>query len=587
VTAFDDLLPALDARFERLREESKIPGVAWGVVRDGALVHAAGAGTIRDGEDRRPDADSVYRIASMTKSFTATALLLLRDEGRLGLDDPVADHVPALAGWRPPTPDAPPITIRQLMTMSAGLATDDPWGDRQQGLPLDAFERLLAEGPPFTWPPGTVFEYSNLGYGILGRVITAVAGVEYREFVRDRILVPMGMTSTAYLAEDVPAERLAGGYMRRDDELTREGDDPYGALASMGGVFSTVRDLARWVSGFVDAFPARDDPEGDHPLRRSSRREMQQIHRSIPPYLPARPAHEAPVAMVGGYGYGLVVMSDTELGTVIQHSGGYPGFGAHMTWHPATGIGLIGLGNLRYAPCRPVVDEQLRVLVLADAVPRRRVQPGSAVRAFRPAMEGLLVAWDDAVADAAFAMNMDLDEPREVRRAAVEKVAADLGPFRPDPTRPEVSESPAHVTWWLRGERGWVRLALLVTPEPSPRVQRFAVTAVPDPSDALLAIADRILAAAASPSPAWPAGVVAGPDLDVVLIERSMRAAAARFGTMRRGLAIAGDGTTTATIQVDGDDGRAELKIAVEAATGAVTALVLSAAEREAAAEAW
>ena len=431
MTAFDDLLPALDARFERLREEAKIPGVAWGVVRDGALVHAAGAGTIRDGEDRRPDADSVYRIASMTKSFTATALLLLRDEGRLGLDDPVADHVPALAAWRPPTADSPPITIRQLLTMSAGLATDDPWGDRQQGLPLDAFERLLAGGPPFTWPPGTVFEYSNLGYGILGRVITAVAGVEYREFVRDRILVPMGMTSTAYLAEDVPAERLADGYIRRDDELTREGDDPYGALASMGGVFSTVRDLARWVSGFVDAFPARDEPEGDHPLRRSSRREMQQIHRSIPPYLPARPAHEAPVAMVGGYGFGLVVMSDTELGTVIQHSGGYPGFGAHMAWHPATGIGLIGLGNLRYAPCRPVVDEQLRVLVLADAVPRRRVHPGADVRAFRPAMEGLLVAWDDAVADAAFAMNMDLDEPRELRRAAVEKVAA-----RPRPVPP-------------------------------------------------------------------------------------------------------------------------------------------------------
>ena len=82
MSAFDDLLTAVDARFERLASEAKIPGVAWGVVRDGALSHAGGAGTIRDGEDRRPDADSVYRIASMTKSFTATAVLLLRDEGR-------------------------------------------------------------------------------------------------------------------------------------------------------------------------------------------------------------------------------------------------------------------------------------------------------------------------------------------------------------------------------------------------------------------------------------------------------------------------------------------------------------------------
>ena len=320
--------------------------------------------------------------------------------------------------------------------------------------------------------------------------------------------------------------------MRRDDELTREGDDPYGALASMGGVFSTVRDLARWVAGFIDAFPARDDPEGGHPLRRSSRREMQQVQRSIPPFLPARPAHEAPVAIVGwATGSGSSSVSDTELGTVDPHSGGYPGFGAHMTWHPATGLGLIGLGNLRYAPCRPVVDEQLRVLVLADAVPRRRVLPVADVRAFRPIdRRACSASWDDAVADEAFAMNMDLDEPRELRRAAVEKVAADLGPFRPDATRPEASESPAHLTWWLRGERGWVRLVLLVTPEPSPRIQRFAVTAVPDPSDALARRRRR----GSSPPPgrrrprgrptSWPA-----PDLDL------RRRSNARCGPPARG----------------------------------------------------
>ena len=293
MSAFDDLLPAVDERFERLASEAKIPGVAWGVVRDGALSHAGGAGTIRDGEDRRPDADSVYRIASMTKSFTATAVLLLRDEGRLGLDDPVGTHVPALAGWAPPTADSPAITIRHLLTMSAGLATDDPWGDRQQGLALDAFERFLASGPPFAWPPGTTFEYSNLGYGILGRVVTAAGGQEYGDLVRDRILGPLGMTSTAYHAADVPEARLAHGYVRRDGALIREGSDPYGALASMGGVFSSIRDLARWVAGFLDAFPARDDPEGGHPLRRASRREMQQAHRLVVPSLPARPAHAA------------------------------------------------------------------------------------------------------------------------------------------------------------------------------------------------------------------------------------------------------------------------------------------------------
>ena len=461
MSAFDDLLPAVDERFERLASEAKIPGVAWGVVRDGALSHAGGAGTIRDGEDRRPDADSVYRIASMTKSFTATAVLLLRDEGRLGLDDPVGAHVPALAGWAPPTADSPAITIRHLLTMSAGLATDDPWGDRQQGLALDAFERFLASGPPFAWPPGTTFEYSNLGYGILGRVVTAAGGQEYGDLVRDRILGPLGMTSTAYHAADVPEARLAHGYVRRDGALIREGSDPYGALASMGGVFSSIRDLARWVAGFLDAFPARDDPEGGHPLRRASRREMQQAHRLVVPSLPARPAHAAPVVDVMGYGFGLVVHADTELGTIVSHAGGYPGFGSHMAWHPATGLGVIGLGNLRYAPVRPVVAEQLRALVLADAVPRRRLRPAPPVEALRALAEGLLERWDDAVADGAFAMNMDLDEPRDARRAAAQRIAADLGPFRRDATRPEVSLSPAHLEWWLRGDAGWVRLELL------------------------------------------------------------------------------------------------------------------------------
>ena len=587
MTAFGDLLPALDARFERLQRESRVPGVAWGVVRDGGLAHAAGAGTIRDGEERRPDADAVYRIASMTKSFTATAILLLRDEGRLRLDDPVASHVPALADWPSPTTDSPPVTIRQLLTMSSGLATDDPWGDRQQGLPLDDFDRLLAAGPPLTWPPGTTFEYSNLGYGILGRVVTNAGGQEYRDFVRDRILVPLGMSSTAYRAEDVEEARLAHGYVREDDALVREGTDPYGALASMGGVFSTVRDLARWVAGFVDAFPARDDPEAGHPLRRASRREMQQAHRLTPPVLLARPAHEAPVADVLAYGFGLVVHADTELGTVISHSGGYPGFGAHMAWHPATGLGVIGLGNLRYAPCRPVVAEQLRSLVLADAEPRRRVAPSGDVRAFRPIVDGLLAAWDDDAADAAFAMNMDLDDPRERRRAAIERVAADLGPFRPHDGRPDESTSPAHLSWWLRGERGWVRLSIIVTPEPRPLVQQLTVTAVHDPSPALRAVAERILALAAEPAPAWPSDLVAGPDLDVVGVIRSLRAAGARFGSLRLGLPTAGDGATTATFEVDGDDGKATFAITLDAATGAVTALALSTAEREAPAEAW
>jgi serine-type D-Ala-D-Ala carboxypeptidase/endopeptidase len=587
MTAFEDRLAAIDARFERCREEAKLPGAAWGVIRDGRLVHTGGVGTIRDGEDARPDADSVFRIASMTKSFTAAAILVLRDDGRLRLDDPVADHVPALASWRPPTADSGPITIRDLLTMSAGLATDDPWGDRQQGLPLDAFAELLSAGPSFAWPPGVMFEYSNLGYGILGRVVTNASGREYREFVRDRILAPLGMNATGYLEEEVPPERLAHGYVRRDDEIVREGRDPYGALASMGGIFTSVRDLSIWVAGFLDAFPARDDPDTGHPLRRAARREMQQVHRLIPPTIPAHPAHAASTAEVGGYGYGLFVRADPELGTFVTHGGGYPGFGTHMAWHPASGLGLVGFSNLRYGKIHPVVAEQLAELVRADVVPARRTRANAETEALRPLVDGLLAAWDDAVADGAFAMNMDLDEPRDRRRAAVEQLVAELGPFQPDDGRPVESDTPAHLAWWLRGPGGRVRLAILVSPEPRPRLQLLSITAVPDPSPRLQAAAEAVVAAANDDSPAWPADLETGPDLDTAVVERSMRAAAARFGRLRLDQPRAGDGRTTTTFDATGSDGRAEVTITVDPGTGVVTGCVIAAPERMAPAEGW
>lgn len=582
-----DLLSDVDERFARVQREAGVPGVAWGIIRDGELVHAGGAGTTRDGGDRRPDADSVFRIASMTKSFTAATVLLLRDEGRLGLDDAVALHVPALARWRLPTADSPPVTIRQLLTMSAGLPTDDPWGDRQQGLALDRFAELLAAGPTFAWPPGTVFDYSNLGYGILGRVITAVAGAEYGEVVRDRLLRPLGMTSTTYLVEELPEARLAHGYVRRGTDLVREGTDGYGALAAMGGVFSTIRDLARWVAGFQDAFPARDDPDGPHPLRRSSRREMQQVQRMVPAIAAAHAPDAEPEITSGGYGFGLGVTDDLETGTTIGHSGGYPGFGSHMAWHPATGLGVIALGNLRYAPMRPVAAEVLATLVRAGAVARRGPVPLPVVADLRAAVERLLGAWDDGLADAVFAPNMDLDEPRSARRAAVAAAVDGLGPLRPDPDRPVTGDSPAHLAWWLRGDGGWVRVSLLASPEPAPRIQSLKVVAVREPSPGLRSIAERTLALAAEVDPAWPAEIAIDPALDTGALERTLRAAGARLGKLALGMPLAGDGLTTTTLEVLGERGRAELALELDGLGGRLRTVRLQLPERRSPPEAW
>jgi CubicO group peptidase (beta-lactamase class C family) len=574
-----DALRRGDAAADRFLDGRRIPGVAYAVVLGGELIHVRGIGTLRVGEEVPPDADSVFRIASMTKSFTAAAVLLLRDDGRLLLDDPVARHVPELADLHGPTADSPPVTIRHLLTMSAGFPTDDPWGDRQQGLDLGAFAGLLRAGPTFAWTPGLRFEYSNLGYGILGRVISNVAGHEYQDVVRERLLEPLGMTATTYELASVPPARLAHWYLWRDEAYVPEPFDPYGALASMGGIYSSLRDLARWVAWLDDAFPPRDDRETPGPLSRASRREMQQVHRAISPTI-AAVSPDAPVVVESvGYGYGLFVTDDLLLGRIVGHSGGYPGFGSNMRWQQASGLGVIVLTNHRYGPATALARELTGSLLKggpAIASPRR-LAPAPALLKARQAVEALLVAWDDATAADAFAMNVDLDEPLTRRRAEMERLRAVHGDLVADPDEPETYLSRLDLAWWMRGERGRVKVGILLSPEPVPRIQDLTLASVPEPSPEAGSAAARIAAIISSGSDASAlsdAGLAVGPSVDRDALERSIRAASARYGACRIGPVIAGTDVSS-TWRVVGDRGFFTLRLDRDPASGEFTVVEL------------
>ena len=576
--AVHDALATADALVDRAFAEWKVPGVAYGVVRDGTLIHSRGIGTIRVGEDRLPDADSVFRIASMTKSFTAATVLLLRDEGRLRLDDPIGDHVPELANLRGPTADSPAITIRHLLTMTAGFPTDDPWGDRQQGLDLGQFAELLRGGISFAWAPGIRYEYSNLGYGILGRLITNVAGREYREVVRDRFLQPLGMTSTTYLESEVPEPRLAHGYLWSDDAFLDEPRDPYGALASMGGVFTTVRDLSTWVGEFTDAFPPRDEPETGHPLSRASRREMQQPHRPFGPSVSHPSADAAPELGAGGYGFGLAALDHLRWGRIVSHSGGYPGFGSEMRWHPASGYGVIVLGNGRYAPTAKLGRDMLNGLLETMVGSARRIRPAAPTEAARAIVEGLLERWDDAAAATLFAMNVELDRPIAERRAAIERLHETHGALRPDPDEPPESQSPFDLVWWMRGDRGRVKIEIQLSPEKHPLVQTLNLTSVPEPSPELVVAAEKVVGALQSrdgAAPTWPEDLTLGRAVDREALDRACRATEARFGTVRLGPPIAGDGTKTATFRLECARGKVDLRLERNPEDGVLTAVAL------------
>jgi serine-type D-Ala-D-Ala carboxypeptidase/endopeptidase len=560
------MFPVIDRTFEQMTGTAA-PGVVYGVLVDGQLVDARGFGSLQVESALRPDADSIFRIASMTKSFTAAAILLLRDEGVLRLQDPVENWFPEMAR-SDIAPDDPPISIEQLLTMSSGLPTDDPWGDRQQGLDLRSFADLIRGGFRSAWVPGTRFEYSNLGYGILGRVISAASGLEYRDYVSRRLLAPLGMDSTTFSHDEVDPERLARGYVRRDDTWLEEPIDGYGALASMGGVFTSIRDLARWVAGFADAFAPPDRSATGHPLSRATRREMQQIHRATDPEVEWSAAAARPTLVAGGYGYGLFVFEDQSIGRTIGHGGGYPGFGSHMRWHPGSGVGVLAFGNARYVRMGVAVIGALRSLVVDGVGRDSRVRPWPETLAARARIESLLERWDDDVAARLFAMNVELDEPLERRRAAIDHLRSVHGALAPDVAEEPSCDDPPHLAWWMRGERGRVLIEIRLDPESSPRVQSLVFTSVPEPPEGLTAIADRVIAACARPGPAWPDDLRLASSLDPDTVGRELRATEALFGPLTLGPSIRGDGRTTAAWRADGSRGGVELELSHDPATG-------------------
>jgi CubicO group peptidase (beta-lactamase class C family) len=563
----------VDVIAEDFQSRGGQPSLAYGVVADGRLVHARGLGEQWVGGPA-PDAHTVFRIASMTKSFTAAAVLLLRDEGALRLDDPAEDYVPELAGLSLPDGEAP-ITIRQLLTMTAGFPTDDPWGDRLQGQPPAEFAEFLAGGVSLAWAPGTRFEYSNLGYAILGRVVAAASGQDYVQFVRTRLFGPLGMTATGFAAADFHPDQLARGYQGKASAWQEVAMAPTGAFAPMGGIFSSVSDLARWVSGFLAAFVTGDEQAtGHHPLRMTSRREMQSVHAAIPP----APFIRAPRGLSGGqppgYGFGLFIEEDPVLGVVVQHSGGYPGFGSNMRWHRATGLGVIALANRTYAGPWVVAEQMLSALLRqwerpSGPVPANgpALNPGRAwpqTLAARDEVMSLLADWDDASAERLFSENVALDESFADRRATVEKIRQRIGTFRVDERRPAEFDSAAHCRWWLRGEHGAVAAEIMLTPEREPRVQSLSLS-IPPAHDSALA---SVLAALISIVNGGDSGVLASlpsvGSLDKDLLTRQLRMAGAWSGRIAAHASRAGDGVTSTTVQLDGEHACLTLSVEVD-----------------------
>lgn len=468
-------LAEIDRVMEHYRLDAHIPGMVWGVVKDGALVHVKGTG-VQDIEQKRPvTADTLFRIASMTKAFTALSVLKLRDDGKLALDAPAETYVPELKALKYPTGDSPKIRVRELITHTAGFVTDDPWGDRQTPLPEADFTKYLTAGVPFTRVPASQMEYSNLGYALLGRIIGNVSGTAYDEFVQRTILRPLGMTSTSHHVTSAPTEKRALGYRWEDNEWKIEPTMAHGAFGAMGGIQTSANDYAKWVAFLLQAWPARDGADAG-PVKRSSVRELAQGANY--PVLRVRPGASGRDAcrMAGTYAMGFNAAMDCELGLTLSHGGGYPGYGSHVLVLPDHGVGIFALANRTYAgPTAPVWDAAVAMLRAGDLRGHQTpVSPAlskaytGAVRAF---VSGSVTVTNDLLA-MNFLMDRDADHwARDIAALKAQVGACDTS----SPVRPTGALSGAF-TWTCA--TGRVRGDILLAPTPTPQIQALSFSRV-------------------------------------------------------------------------------------------------------------
>lgn len=447
------------------------PTVSWGLVVDGRLASHGAVGTVHAAAC--PTADTVYRIASMTKSFTAAAVLSLRDDGVLSLDDPIVAHAPEFARLVPPTTDAPPVTVRHLLSMASGMATDDAWADRHLDITAAELDTAVAAGALWAAVPGTTWEYSNLGYGLLGRIVERLTDAPVQHLVSERFLGPLGMTRTTWVRPD--HDDWARPHFQRDGRAVADEREPLGdgGIAPMGGLWTNVTDLATWVAFLDDAWPPRDDHDTG-PLSRASRREMQQIQRYAG--LKRLSGVDAPT----GYGFGLLVRDDPTLGHVVGHSGGLPGYGSNMRWVAGRRVGMIALANVTYAPMSELTHSVLLRLAELGQLPAAAPQHAPLVGELGRRLVDLLEHWDDDTARQLFTDNVEMDDPFERRRAAAARLVESCGGrLRLESIDATSATAGSVVVSGTSSAR--IAISFQVAPVPPPRIQLYEIT-TPDGS---------------------------------------------------------------------------------------------------------
>ncbi|HXP18571.1 MAG TPA: serine hydrolase domain-containing protein [Streptosporangiaceae bacterium] len=323
----------LEARAASFVKENRLPGAAVGVVHGTDLAWSAGVGFADVSTRRSPKATTLHRMASITKTFTGTAVMRLHEDGRLHLDDPAVAYLPELRGMTSAFGPVETVTIRRMLSHESGLASEPPGTDWTmpvyEGAPGRTLERAAEIGTKVR--PNTQLKYSNLAYQLLGEIVARVSQTPYPQYVKEEILDPLAMSATGF--EPLPAmldDRRATGYAPRalSDEL-----DPARAVPRVwaeGGLWSCVEDLARWVAFQLGAHADRPRPS---PVLAAA--PLRGMHK--PRYL-----GDDAWTLAWGVSWYAIRRDDVVW---IQHSGNLPGFSANVCFDPRRQVGAVALIN--------------------------------------------------------------------------------------------------------------------------------------------------------------------------------------------------------------------------------------------------
>jgi len=358
-------ITVLDAWIDAKRKDREQPGSSIGIVYDQDLVWAKGYGMADVAEEVPATAATVYRIASISKLFTSTAILQLRDAGKLQLDDPVVKHIP----WfkvKEPDQDGPTITIRHLLTHTSGLpreATGVSWNELTFPSRKQMVGRLAEQEPVFA--AEEEWKYSNLALSLAGEIVAEVSGEPWPEYVTEHILKPLRMSST-YPVPTPNTPGLAVGYGRRVPGKQRE-IEPFVDIEAerpAGNMASTVEDLAKFVS-----LQFRERPVGGEMILRSST--LREMHR----------VHWLRRDWKSGWGLGFAVRRVDEL-VRVGHGGSLPGHRTQIELAPNDKFGVIVLTNANDGDPRRYLDQAFKLVrpAIADATraPKAAAKPDPA-----------------------------------------------------------------------------------------------------------------------------------------------------------------------------------------------------------------